>query len=208
MTDLGSLPLNNRKYSPSILAILILYIAAFLQHSHLAWAEWTYVDEATTTITNHINSSRDENLKNLRSQQRIVKAYCDAAGAHVLYGRGKKVIHMMTKKGKTCEDMRISDDDQSAGWLVTSEVDMKDDKGKIIQSWQGSHLFVNGNEIDFHEAALYGWGFYNGGRQVVFEAGPLHGGGNKFLYDLSKNKVIDECDSRSGATCPDWAQAL
>ena len=80
-------------------------------------------------------------------------------------------------------------------------------EGKIVQRWTQSDLFVNGIQIKYDEAALYDWRFHNGGRQVVFEAGPLDGGGNMFLYDIDKRHVIDRCIKRQqGVTCPAWAQ--
>jgi hypothetical protein len=43
-------------------------------------------------------------------------------------------------------------------------------------------------------------------RTVGYEIGPLHGGGDKYLYDLEQNKVVAVCHSRSGAECPPWGK--
>jgi hypothetical protein len=51
------------------------------------------------------------------------------------------------------------------------------------------------------------WRFHDGGRQVVFFAGPLTGQANAFLYDAEKQQVIDQCIRRDpGAVCADWAK--
>lgn len=46
-----------------------------------------------------------------------------------------------------------------------------------------------------------------GGRQIVFEAGPHYGGGNMFLYDIAKERIVEMCIQRAeGAVCPDWGK--
>jgi hypothetical protein len=90
---------------------------------------------------------------------------------------------------------------------MTSEARAEDDHGNVIQRWPRDRLFVNGVEVKYADAALYGWRFLNGGRQVVFEAGPLHGGGNMFLYDIDRKQIIDQCIKRQqGVICPEWAR--
>ena len=60
---------------------------------------------------------------------------------------------------------------------MDSPATAEDGKGNVLQRWTASKLFVSGIQIMYDGAALYDWRFHNGGRQIVFEAGPLHGGG-------------------------------
>jgi hypothetical protein len=111
--------------------------------------------------------------------KRVVNAYCDSIGAHVVYDGGQRIVQK-AKRGERCSDVKISDDQRAVGWLMESEAKAEGDHGKILQRWTQSDLFVNGIQVRYDETALYGWRFHNGGRQVVFEAGPLHGGGDTF----------------------------
>ena len=79
----------------------------------------------------------------------------------------------------------------------------------MVQRFWASRLFVNGIEIKEarEETALYGWRFRPGYRQVIFEVGPLHGGGNLLLYDIEQKRVVDQCLKRDPAViaCGEWA---
>ncbi len=140
------------------------------------------------------------------STQYIVRAYCDDSGAHVVYENNKE-FSQKVENGETCSQLAISDDNHSVGWVVAYEATAEDGEGKVIQRWTHENLFVNGVQIDYPAACLYNWRFYDGGRQVVFEAGPLYGGGNMYLYDVETKKIIDQCIKRDPAvkTCPIWA---
>ena len=110
------------------------------------------------------------------------------------------------RRGEKCADIRISDDGLAVAWVMGSEAVTKTN-GRMIQTWTKSDLFVNGIRVQYEELALYDWRFYNDSRQLIFEAGPLRGGGNMFLYDIRKKHVIDRCTKRrKGVICPSWAQ--
>jgi hypothetical protein len=146
------------------------------------------------------------NAEDVVIRPRIAKAYCDDSGAHVVYDNGKEFFQRI-RNGETCSQLTISDDNRSVGWAMTHEATAEDDKGKVIQRWIHGDLFVNGVQIEYDEACLYDWRFYDGGRQLIFEAGPLHGGGNMFLYDVEKKKIIDQYNKRDPGvtTRPIWA---
>jgi hypothetical protein len=146
-----------------------------------------------------------QNTRTAKAPRRVVNAYCDEIGAHVVYDSGPRLI-MRARHDQRCADLRVSDDQREVGWLMKSEATARSE-GTIVQRWTRSDLFVNGIQVKYDDVALYDWRFYNGGRQVAFEAGPLHGGGNMFLYDVAKEQIIDQCIKRQqGVTCPAWAQ--
>lgn len=139
-----------------------------------------------------------------RAGAAVARAYCDRAAAHVIYDDGHSLIRA-AKRGETCSDMRVSDDRRVAAWVMSSEA-RATAGGRVVQRWTRERLFANGVEIQY-EGALYNWRFRDGGRQLVFEAGPLHGGGNLFLYDVEKQRIIDTCIQRAdGIVCPEWAK--
>jgi hypothetical protein len=146
-----------------------------------------------------------QNTRTSKASRRVVNAYCDEIGAHVVYDSGPS-LNMRAKPDQRCADLRVSEDQRQAGWVMESEATAESD-GKIDQRWTQSDLFVNGIQVKCDDVALYDWRFHNGGRQVVLEAGPLHGGGNMFLYDIDKRRIIDQCIKRQqGVTCPAWAR--
>lgn len=147
-----------------------------------------------------------QNAGAMKVQERVVSAFCDQIGAHVVYDSDRRLVQA-AQAGETCSDMRVSEDKGTVGWLMTSEATAEDGRGNVNQRWQHKRLFVNGIEIKHSDSALYQWKFHDGGRQVVFEAGPLYGGGNMFLYDIAQKQVIDQCFTRRpGTVCPDWAK--
>jgi hypothetical protein len=146
-----------------------------------------------------------QNTRTAKAPRRVVNAYCDEIGAHVVYDSGPRLI-MRARHDQRCADLRVSEDRREVGWVMKSEATAETD-GKIDQRWTQSDLFVNGIQVKYDDVALYDWRFHNGGRQVVLEAGPLYGGGNMFLYDIDKRQIIDQCIKRQqGVTCPAWAQ--
>jgi hypothetical protein len=147
----------------------------------------------------------NQNTRVAKPPRRVVNAYCDNVGAHIVYDSGPEFVRRV-RSDERCADVRVSDDRRDVGWLMESEARAESD-GTIVQRWTRRDLFVNGVQVKYDEAALYEWRFHNRGRQVVFEAGPLHGGGNMFLYDIDKGRIIDRCLKRQeGVTCPPWAQ--
>ena len=144
----------------------------------------------------------------VNDQRRVVKAYCDALGAHVVYSAGPQLTRK-NKRGEQCTNLRVSEDRRSVGWQIDSEVQVTDDTGLVMQRFRGSRLFINGVEIReaTTEGVLYEWRFRPGYRQVIFEVGPLHGGGNLFLYDIEQKRVFDQCLTRDPdvTTCGEWA---
>jgi hypothetical protein len=146
-----------------------------------------------------------QNTRAAKAPRRVVKAYCDEIGAHVVYDSGPALVRR-ARHDQRCADLRVDEDRRDVGWLMESEATAESD-GKVIERWTRRDLFVNGIQVKYDDAALYDWRFHNRERRVVFEAGPLHGGGNMFLYDIAKRQVVDRCLKRqSGVTCPAWAQ--
>jgi hypothetical protein len=135
----------------------------------------------------------------------IVRAFCDRTGAHVVYASGRTLLRR-AGRGETCTDMRIGDQMKNAAWVFKAEATVSDDT-RVLQRWTRERLFVDGVEVRYEDAGLYEWWFLEGGRRIVFEAGPLHGGGNMFLYDVQEQRVVERCMQRSvGVICPAWAR--
>jgi hypothetical protein len=137
---------------------------------------------------------------------RIVRAFCDNLGAHIVYDKGPALVQN-AKRGERCTDLKVSDDRRSAGWLMDAQATVEDGDGHVIQRWRQPGLFVNGIQVKDDNATIYEWRFHNRGRQVVFLAGPLTGEANVFLYDVERRQVIDQCLKRQrGTICPEWAK--
>jgi hypothetical protein len=49
-----------------------------------------------------------------------------------------------------------------------------------------------------------GWRFSSDGTNVLFCAGPMHGGCVFTLYDLVTKTVLKQCDAVGRPTCLDW----
>jgi hypothetical protein len=70
--------------------------------------------------------------------------------------------------------------------------------GKVVRKIQGSAAFV------------WRWIFWDDGRQVAYETGPLHFGMSCELYDLQTGKVLESVDCWQGIpdNSPAWLVAL
>ena len=98
--------------------------------------------------------------------------------------------------------------DGTAGWFVEYNVDGVSypisgmlvlwRAGKIVQRFQSEQVF-------------YSWAFYDGGKQVAYHDGPLHGEAASHceLHDVATGRVIDKWDGDLVAdTKPVWAAGL
>ena len=98
--------------------------------------------------------------------------------------------------------------DGTAGWLVEYNADGVSypisgmlvlwRAGKIVQRFQSEQVF-------------YSWSFYDGGKQVAYHDGPLHGetASHCELHDVATGRVIDKWDGDlEGDTKPGWAAGL
>jgi hypothetical protein len=133
----------------------------------------------------------------------IARAFCDAAGAHVVYEDGHTVLRR-ARRGERCTDMRVSEDRRAAAWVMESEAASREGE-PVSQRSTHQALFVNRDEIQYEGDGLYAWWFRDN-RSIVLEAGPLHGGGNLYLYDIARKRIIDTCLRRvEGTVCPAWA---
>src|SRR5437868_2091187 len=61
-----------------------------------------------------------QNTRVAKPPRRVVNAYCDNVGAHIVYDSGREIVRR-ARPDERCADMRVSDDRRDVGWLMESE---------------------------------------------------------------------------------------
>jgi hypothetical protein len=139
----------------------------------------------------------------------IARAYVDGSGAvHVATANGQDVA-VPKEKGQTgAEEIKITNDHQTLGWLV---VYPNPDPNRSWEKLYGKlALWRDGKVVRRFstEQVFWSWGFWQDGKQVAFHTGPLHGAGRFELHDLETGRLVAAIDEDVTGTLPDWAQSL
>jgi hypothetical protein len=139
----------------------------------------------------------------------ITRAYVDGSGAvHVATANGQDVA-VPKEKGQTgAEEIKITNDHQTLGWLVVypnPDPDRSWEKldGKLVL-WRDGKVMRRFST----EQVFWSWGFWQDGKQVAFHTGPLHGSGRFELHDVETGRLVAAIDDNVTGTPPDWAQSL
>ncbi|HUY94200.1 MAG TPA: hypothetical protein VMU71_02835 [Terracidiphilus sp.] len=130
-------------------------------------------------------------------------------GACILIAGAAAVCQQSTAAGKPVESEHIAGPHGLEGWTMNGPI--PDDynhenypfelviarRGKIIHRIEGG-------------AFVWRWIFWDDGRKVAYEAGPLHFGLACNLYDLAKGRDIASFDCFHGVpdNAPPWLEAL
>lgn len=138
----------------------------------------------------------------------VKKAYVDAKGSvHILEAGGKDIVVPKEKDQVGSSDVKIADDKKTVGWealedncctsypIALSVVIWKD--GKVRQRLGDGMM-------------IYDWRFWEGGKQVAFCSGTVHGdsGGHCELHDVESGKTLDTIDGHLTGDSPAWARGL
>jgi hypothetical protein len=144
-----------------------------------------------------------------QSMMMIARTYVDGSGAvHVATANGQDLA-VPKEKGQTgAEEIKITNDHQTVGWLVeypNPDADRSWEKlyGKLVLWRNGKVLRRFSTEVVF-----WSWGFWQDGKQVAFHTGPLHGAGRSELHDVETGRLIAAFNDEDTGTEPDWAQSL
>jgi hypothetical protein len=139
----------------------------------------------------------------------ITRAYADSSGTlHVVTPSGQDIA-LTKEKGQTgAEEIKITDDHQTLGWLVVypnPDPDRSWERlyGKLVL-WRDGKVLRRFST----EQVFWSWDFWQDGKQVRFHTGPLHGAGRFELHDLETGRLVAAVDEEVTQTLPDWAESL
>jgi hypothetical protein len=140
---------------------------------------------------------------------KIAKGYADGSGAlHVVTADGRDIGVPKEKAQTGAEEIKISADRQTIGWLVVypnPDSDRAWEKlyGKLV-------LWRDGKVLQRYstEQVFWSWDFWQEGKQVRFHTGPLHGAGRFELHDLETGRLVAAVDEDSTQNLPGWAESL
>jgi hypothetical protein len=138
----------------------------------------------------------------------ITRAYADGSGTlHVVIASGQDIA-VTKERGQTgAEEIKITDDHQTLGWLVAYPNPDPNPWGKLygkLVLWRGGKVLRRFST----EQVFWSWDFWQGGKQVRFHTGPLHGAGRFELHDLETGRLVAAVDEEVTQTLPDWAESL
>jgi hypothetical protein len=140
---------------------------------------------------------------------KIAKAYADRSGVlHVVTSNGQDISVPKEKAQTGAEEIKITDDHQTAGWLV---VYPNPDPNRAWEKLYGELVLWRDGKVMRRfstEQAFWSWGFWQNGKQVRFHIGPLHGAGRFELHDLETGRLVAAIDEDATQTLPDWAESL
>jgi hypothetical protein len=139
----------------------------------------------------------------------ITRAYADHSGTlHVVTANGQDVA-VPKEKGQTgAEEIKITDDHQSVGWLV---VYPNPDPNRAWEKLYGELILWRDRKVLRRfstEVVFWSWGFWQDGKQIAFHIGPLHGSGRSELHDVATGRLVAAFNDDDTQTEPDWAKSL
>jgi len=140
---------------------------------------------------------------------KIARAYADGSGAlHVVTANGQDIAVPKEKAQTGAEEIKITDDHQTLGWLV---VYPNPDPNRSWEKLYGKLVLWRDGKVMRRystEQVFWSWDFWQDGKQVRFHTGPLHGAGRFELHDLETGRLVAAVDEEATQTLPDWAESL
>jgi hypothetical protein len=140
---------------------------------------------------------------------KITRAYADKSGVvHIVSDGGQDTTVPKNKGQIGAEEIIISNDRRTAGWLVVYPY------GEPDRGWENLYgelvLWRNGKVLRRFdtEQVFWSWGFWQDGKQIRFHTGPLHHAGRFELHDLETGRLLAAVDEEVTQTLPDWAESL
>jgi len=140
---------------------------------------------------------------------KIAKAYADSSGTlHVTTSNGQDIRIPKEKGQKGAEEIKITEDHQTVGWLV---VYPNPDSNRDWEKLYGELVLWRDGKVTRRfstEQVFWSWDFWEDGKQVRFHTGPLHGAGRFELHDIASGRLLAAVDEEATQTLPDWAESL
>jgi len=137
----------------------------------------------------------------------LAKIYVGSDGlAHVVDDTGKDTAIQKEKNQAKVSAPKLSDDKQTAGWLVEEENCCTSYTIPIgLAVYRAGKKRVLGDGL-----MIYDWCFVSGGAQVALSTGTVHGMTSRhlLLYDIRSGRLLQEWSGEPDATPPTWAKDL
>ncbi len=106
-------------------------------------------------------------------------------------------------------DRRVAEDGVTKGWMVeypSPDKGQSDVAGTLVIARRGRVI----RRIE-GDSTFWGWVFWNGGRSVAYETGPLHGATMCVLRDVRSGQVVEkmlgDCQDAT-EEAPAWVRAV
>jgi hypothetical protein len=118
----------------------------------------------------------------------------------------------LVQKGKTTTDRRTAPDGVTKGWIIAYPWPDQTETSQLWRTIPGTLVIARHGHVIRRITAgpsIRNWDFWMGGRQVVFETGPLHGPTDCVRADARTGKVLETwpgCDNLP-ENAPAWAKA-
>lgn len=99
-----------------------------------------------------------------------------------------------SEQGVTREMVKRAPDGHTVGWVRSIPWPDQEDES---QRWRriGTDVVIarDGKVVRrFSGVTIWDWDFWNGGREIVYEAGPVHGETGCFRMSISTGKLLEE----------------
>jgi hypothetical protein len=138
----------------------------------------------------------------------VEKAYVDAkGGVHIVEEGGKDIVVPKEKDQVGSDELKIAVDKKTVGWEALEDNCCTSYPIALsVVIWRDRRVrqkFGDGMMI-------YDWRFWEGGKQVAFCSGTVHGdsGGHCELHDAETGKLLDTIDGHLNDDSPKWARGL
>ena len=130
-----------------------------------------------------------------------------AGAAEIILPDGRRFVAPKEKGQVGISEAQVAADG-TAGWFVEYNVDgVSYPISGMLVLWRAGKIV---RRIQSQQV-LYSWAFYDGGQQVAYHDGPLHGetASHCELHDVGTRRVIDKWDGDLAADAkPAWAAGL
>jgi hypothetical protein len=139
----------------------------------------------------------------------VDKAYVDDKGrVHIVEEDGKDIAVPNEKDQVGNSDVKIAEDKKTVGWMAVYDIEglttYPIPLGVVI--WKEGKVRQNlGDNL-----MIYGWRFWEGGKQAAFCSGPVHGDDAVHceLHDAITGRKIAEVAGNPDDKSPEWARGL
>jgi hypothetical protein len=141
----------------------------------------------------------------------IVSARCGAdQKTHLMFRGGKETAVPWLAEQSGCDDVKISADHHSAGWVIFQSGAIADGTSPIAT---GVTIFSANRPVRHYGDGLVVWDWrFAGADRVVLSTNTAHGPQTNdphfVLYDLNSGKLLRKWNGVGGSKVPSWAAGL
>jgi len=144
----------------------------------------------------------------LSAQDAIQRIYADQKQqVHVLLKDGKSLIVPGEHGQVGIDSVHITDDGQTAGWLVLyPDPDNSSPYAGTLVVWGGGRVVRR----FWSDQTFWSWAFYAQGKQVAYHVGPTHGDAPHCeLHEVGSGRLLASWDGDlEDANRPEWTKGL